>query len=593
MMTDNELAEAYASKTLGAEEKQGVENRMQKDPPFAKLVNEYENTLEVLKRKWLRSNIQVAKKELWLRQLIKIGIITLAISSLLFIAGYQYLKSHKNKTKQTELLSSTKATVEMKVLLDTISKNDSLIGGVDLPIITPQKVQAFILNFKPSDIKPLTISFPLSLTAQDSFSAVPIENVFGAAYQVFNINPMVSNEIKCKNGTIINLPAHALVMSNGKEPQGNVNISVQEFSNYLEMYKHNIVTVSNGQLLETGGSCFIKAESNGDSVMLKKNQTYTIAFASKKDVRMKTFVGEKDSIGDVNWIEEKQTSLLDVATINTLSEQSAQIKDCDCNKKNYLFQTLVSDEGFYNSKTDEYTRNVLSKSNKVVELFDTFKSIVTPEIKTLYEIKSKLRLRFGVDSLGNLVRFDYNFRVNRKTEKALREAANYVVAKAHIELIDKGAKHVIINVDLMPTMTIQSKELAVIDTTAPIAVQNKAKQSNMNILVARSFGYINCDYFLNKANLLTKLVIKVPSDQTDVKVFFKSNKVVARCTVNGNLAVFTNAPENETILIVGTVMKNNKWTMALQEAKVGEVISLTDFKPFDLNKISAFLQLAP
>lgn len=590
-MTDKELAEAYAAKTLGKQELQGVETRMANDPPFAQLVNEYENTLEVLKRKWLRNNIEVAKKELWVRKLIKLGIVVLALSSLLFIAGYHFLKSHDKKAKAKEQVN----------LLDLkLEHQQPIRQSVFFSIDTLQTAQKRVklknarsledYNLTRADKKMLN---PPTQLQMDTFKTISLNNVFSNDFQIFEIDPNNANELKCKNGTIINLPAHALVLKNGLEPKGKVSIHVQEFSNYLEMYKHNVTTSSNGKLLETGGSCYIKAESNGDSVMLKENQTYTIAFPSKKDMRMKTFVGERDTIGDLNWIEDKVPSISKDVNLKSLAEQSRPIKDCDCNKEIYRFQTLVTDEGFYNSKTDEYSYNVLSKSKKVVELFDTFNGIITPEIKTLYKLKSKLRLRFGVDSLGKLVRFDYNFRVNRKTEKAIKEAANFVLANAQVDLLAKGAKNVIITVDLVPTATTQTEELAVIDTTAPIAVQNKAKQSNMNILVARSFGYINCDYFLNKSNLLTKLVIKIPSDQTDVKVFFKSNKVVARCSVSGNEAAFANAPENETILIVGTVMKNNKWTMALKEAKVGDPIELKDFEAFDLNKISTFLQISP
>lgn len=590
MMTDNELAEAYAAKTLGGEERKGVEKRMENDPPFAKLVKEYENTLEVLKRKWLRNNIEVAKKELWVRKVVKIGIVALAVSSILFIATYQLLKPKHHKTKQVETISIPKLVAEEPI----ISKDTSLVTDSIqvVPSIKHENTTPgfdFLSNFFSNEKEGFVNSISIK---KDSFSAVPMSSLINNDYQTFEINPKIPNLIKCKNGTIISLPANAMLLTNGTAPKGQVTIRVQEYSNYLEMYKYNISTTSDAKLLETGGSCFIKAEANGDSVVLKKNQTYTITFASEKDERMQTFMGQRDSSGDLNWALEK--NLDQIRTVYTKPKGNMYFEDCNCNKERYYFQTVISDEGFYNDKTDDYTFNVLSASKKVVSMFDTFKGIKADEIKELYKKKAKLRLRFGVDSMGNLTRFDYNFKVNRKTERAIKEASDFVIANHQIDLNTKGAKNVIVSVDLVPSLEIINtkaiEKIKAIDSTAPLEEQNKARRNNMNIIVARSFGYINCDFFSNQSDL-TKLEVQIPSSQTDVKVFFKGFKAVAKCVNTGHVATFNNAPSSATILIVGTVMKNNQLMMALKEAKVGEAIELKDFEPFDLNKLSEFLDV--
>jgi hypothetical protein len=593
MMTDNELAEAYAARTLGGEERKDLEKRMENDPPFAQLVREYENTLEVLKRKWLRSNIEVAKKELWVSKLVKIGIVILAVSALLFIATYKLLKPKHHEPSAIETIATPKVAVE-----STVELKDTLIGADSIKFVPfirnnaivdyPDLMDAFLKSTKAPTEK--AVQFKL-----DSFSAVPNSRWMENAYQVFEIDPKIANEIKCKNGTLINLPANAMALKNGEAPKGMVTLSVQEYSNYAEMFKHNVTTTSDSKLLETGGSCFIKAEANGDSIILKKNQTYSISFPSEKDERMKTFIGERDSNGNLNWALDQQvvkrTPVVAVPVVNR-----AVREDCNCKKERYYFQTVVSDEGFYNPKTDDYTHNVLSASKKVVCMFDTFKSIQSTDIKILYKEKAKLRLRFGVDSLGNLSRFDYNFKVNKKTKQLIQEAANFVVANYQVDLNNKGAKNVILNVDLVPSLEVTNskaeKKIQAIDSAAPIEVQNKMQKSNMNIIVARSFGYINCDFFSNQPNL-TKLEVKVPSSQTDVKVFFKDVKAVANCTITGTTATFTNAPVAASVLIVGTVLKHNQLMMALKEAKVGEAIELKDFEPFDLNKIKAFLTVKP
>ncbi len=598
MMTDNELAEAYAAKTLGGEERKDIEKRMENDPPFAQLVREYENTLEVLKRKWLRSNIEVAKKELWVRKLIKIGIVVIAVSTLLFIATYQLLKPKHHEPSVIETTTIPKVSAESPVEL-----KDTLIGADSIKFVPfirnnaivdyPDLIDEVLKNTKAATGRQMQFKI-------DTFSTLPSNNWMENTYQVFEIDPKIDNEIKCKNGTLINLPANAMALTNGEAPKGKVTLSVQEYSDYAEMFKHNITTTSDSKLLETGGSCFIKAEANGDSIIIKKNQTYTISFPSEKDERMKTFMGERDSNGNLNWVLDQQVvkripvKIIPLVTVPYVKRVVGE--DCNCKKERYYFQTIVSDEGFYNLKTDDYTRNVLSTSKKVVSMFDTFKGIKSSEIKVLYKLKSKLRLRFGVDSAGNLTRFDYNFRVDRKTEKAIKEAADFVVANHQVDLNTKGAKNVIISVDLVPALEIlntpSEEKIQAIDSAAPIEEQNKVQKNNMNIIVARSFGYINCDFFSTQSDL-TKLEVEIPSSNTDVKVFFKDFKAVAKCVNSGNVATFFNAPASAAILVVGTVVKNNQLMMALKVAKVGEPIEIINFEPFDLNKITAFLTAKP
>lgn len=601
MMTDNELAEAYAAKTLGGEERKDLEKRMENDPPFAQLVREYENTLEVLKRKWLRSNIEVAKKELWVRKLIKIGIVVIAVSTLLFIATYQLLKPkhHEPSVIETPIMPKVVAEspVELKDTLigaDSIKfvpfiRNNAIVDFVDYPDL----LDAFFKSTKAPTDKAMQSKL-------DSFSALPNSRWMENAYQVFEIDPKIDNEIKCKNGTVINLPANAMALTNGDAPKGMVTLSVQEYSDYAEMFKHNVTTTSDSKLLETGGSCFIKAEANGDSIVLKKNQTYSISFPSKQDERMKTFIGERDSNGNLNWALDQQvvkrTPVVAIPVVAVPVVNRAVREDCNCKKERYYFQTVISDEGFYNPKTDDYTHNVLSASKKVVSMFDTFKSIQSTDIKILYKEKAKLRLRFGVDSLGNLSRFDYNFKINKKTKQLIQEAANFVVANYQVDLNNKGAKNVILNVDLVPSLEVTNskaeKKIQAIDSAAPIEEQNKVQKNNMNIIVARSFGFINCDFFSNQSDL-TKLEVEIPSTQTDVKVFFKDFKAVAKCVSIGKTATFPNVPSNAVVLLVGTLVKNNQLMMALKVANVGEPIELLNFEPFDLSKISAFLTVKP
>ena len=92
-----------------------------------------------------------------------------------------------------------------------------------------------------------------------------------------------------------------LEKEDGSPLDGKINISIIELTNSNELFKGNTATVSNGQLLASGGSYFIGMECRGKKLRIKRGKTMQVDFPLLKDDEMELFYGERDSIGTMNW----------------------------------------------------------------------------------------------------------------------------------------------------------------------------------------------------------------------------------------------------------------------------------------------------
>ncbi len=80
--------------------------------------------------------------------------------------------------------------------------------------------------------------------------------------QVFTINNQQAHNITCTNGTKLIIKPNTFTSIDKKTVQGNVDLEVKEAYSYTDMIANNLHTVSNGNLLQSGGMVFINATQN-------------------------------------------------------------------------------------------------------------------------------------------------------------------------------------------------------------------------------------------------------------------------------------------------------------------------------------------
>lgn len=118
--------------------------------------------------------------------------------------------------------------------------------------------------------------------------------------QYFTIDPSRAQEVRCKDGTKIQIPAGAFRGADGKPITGSVRISVREALSMADFITQDLSAVSDGRLLESRGMVQVTATADGRPVVLGQPvQVALPAMDARSD--MKLFYGQRDSTNAMNW----------------------------------------------------------------------------------------------------------------------------------------------------------------------------------------------------------------------------------------------------------------------------------------------------
>ena len=107
--------------------------------------------------------------------------------------------------------------------------------------------------------------------------------------------------ISTKKGSVITIKTSDLVTESGKPLTAPVEVKVMEMKNSFDMLAMHSPTVSDNQVLESGGSWYIDATSNGETVKLKDGKSYKLESAIEVKPGFSLFYGEKRADGTINW----------------------------------------------------------------------------------------------------------------------------------------------------------------------------------------------------------------------------------------------------------------------------------------------------
>lgn len=119
--------------------------------------------------------------------------------------------------------------------------------------------------------------------------------------QFFKVSANKPAKVKGKQGTIISVNPANLETENGKPLGKNIDVELKELTNQQQLLRANAQTVSNGQLLVSGGAYFINMTSDGNQLKLKSGKTLSVEFPKITSEEMYLFYGKRDSLGQMNW----------------------------------------------------------------------------------------------------------------------------------------------------------------------------------------------------------------------------------------------------------------------------------------------------
>lgn len=169
-----------------------------------------------------------------------------------------------------------------------------------------------------------------------------------AAPQKFSVSTSSTQTITTSGGMDVTIPANSFVDMDGNPVSGDVDFDIIEIYNKSDMIKSARPTMSDGNVLISGGEFSFSASIGGEQVQLKDNGTITVQSPSPSgtiDLSMSLFIGGEDSIGQFNWDEIFGTSM------DTMAQGSRYFFDIDT-------LAWINIDKFYGATTTDLTINL-------------------------------------------------------------------------------------------------------------------------------------------------------------------------------------------------------------------------------------------
>ena len=131
--------------------------------------------------------------------------------------------------------------------------------------------------------------------------------------ETFTITTTSTQSVTTAEGTQVTIPANAFTDLNGNPVSGEVTFKVTDIYKKSDMIKSQKPTISDGQVLISGGEFNFSAQtSTGETLKLDEGvyiSVQTPVSSEDADNDMQLFIGEEDENGDFNWDEAFGDSL--------------------------------------------------------------------------------------------------------------------------------------------------------------------------------------------------------------------------------------------------------------------------------------------
>jgi hypothetical protein len=350
-------------------------------------------------------------------------------------------------------------------------------------------------------------------------------------------------------GTVIHVDPNRLEAADGSSIGDSIQIELIEMTVHSSLLLNNAQTASNGQILVTGGAYYLNMTSSGNQLKIKQGKGLEVEFPKLTEDEMGLFTGERDSLGQMNWIQtaekfksnQNPTSLESEANIRTPKkplkasendkrvltvsfENSVMVPELQ-HYNNVSFR--VNDDCEFNpSDADNFWYNIaISKSKVEGEYIIVFDGVDNnrKEVKNIYEVTPVLE---GKDYAKALKLYEAKFNEYLKRKEEI---------KANIDA------------------EIEKKQ-----------EENKLQIETYKAIELSNFGWINCDKFLNDIGPKIDIQILVNDDSFSAArifaVFKDINSMVSQpyCKNQVGTTTFRNIPVGKKVSIIALSSKNGR-----------------------------------
>lgn len=455
--------------------------------------------------------------------------------------------------------------------------------------------------------------------------------------QTFTVINKSDTIIEGKKGIKVIIPENCFDLPN---PNAEVKIELKEYTTATDFLFANLTTGSNGRMLESGGTIYINATSEGKQVALKKGQNLSLAFPTGKTTPkpgMQTFYGKTNDDGSINWqptIFKAQTVSKSKVTKNkTLVWKSRRITKTRMGQKISMYTDWNFQVQAYGSN-DHCTRFTDTSNYKnVLEYFQDNFNIPEADRKLLKG--TYLVYSYKVDERGNILKPELilehhvkkglfkngkqkvalqNFKANitklisempatEPTKYMGREMVRFYVNDfnlstrgAQLKINDNMVKRTYTDYLWMPDSMSLENFQKYMDSLAQVAkvrhdslMKTDADYYMMN---TAKLGWINCDRFYN-AGRTTNVVVDAGTKGNDVtvKIIFKDILSVMPATrsfgaIEGDYTASGIPTDKKVKVMVVDKRRDGSVYYAIKEYETGGgVVSGFDYKPMTFDAV--------
>lgn len=125
---------------------------------------------------------------------------------------------------------------------------------------------------------------------------------FDRSLQQYTVSGTTPSTVTGLGGTRMNINPADLVTADGQPIKGDINVELKELDSPEKMALAGAPTMSNGDVLISGGSYYFGMTSGGQAVQLAPGKTMEVQLPQiVNDPDMEVYVGEVDGNGNVNW----------------------------------------------------------------------------------------------------------------------------------------------------------------------------------------------------------------------------------------------------------------------------------------------------
>lgn len=360
-------------------------------------------------------------------------------------------------------------------------------------------------------------------------------------------------------GTVIHVDPNRIESVDGSPLGDSIKIELLEMTRNSSMILNNVQTVSNGQILVTGGAYYLNMTSDGKQLKIKKGKGLNVEFPQLTEDEMGLFLGERDSLGQINWSKTNKKF------------ESKEISDSLILKSNLVD---IPDTTDFKKPTKPLKLN--NQDNRVLKLAleDT---LLEPELQQFNNVKFRVNddseydpndadnTWYKVSISKSEVEGEYILTfmgVTQEGKKIIKEyevtpALEGVDYKSALKLYDKKYEEY-----LKQKIKREEEIQKMIEEAKKRQAENELKYETYAAIELMDFGWINCDRFLNDPGPYKNIDIIVNNDSlSGARIYAVFNDIKSIMTADyykgqNTKIAFNDLPANRNVSIIALAAQN-------------------------------------